>query len=365
MKVFSTELHRDSEKEAWNTYVSGYECGSLYGMAEWGDVIRDVYGHDSIRLVAIAEGAGGREIVGVLPLVAMRSRIFGNRLVSMPYLDMGGVVADTPEVEKALIAKALEVGGQIRAKRIEVRQVSALSGLEGLDRVRLGQGDIPFFVFREKERMLLTLPSTAGALWASFKSKLRSQIRRAMKEGLTVHIGESELVDAFYTVFAENMRDLGSPVHAKALFSGVMKAFKGRAKIVVIQKGEITVSASLMCAHGDTLQNPWASSLRRYGHFSSNMLLYWSMLEYACENKCTTFDFGRSTPGEGTYRFKRQWGAEPHSLHWYQFIPEGATDADRKGDDKARFGKSIKYWQKMPVPLTTLIGPMVRGQISL
>lgn len=365
MQVFLTDLRREQEKEAWNTYVSGHECGSFYGMAEWGGVIRDVYGHESIRLVAFGEGTGGIEIVGVLPLVDMRSRIFGNRLVSMPYLDMGGVVADTPEVEKALIAKALEVGGQIRSKRIEVRQVRALSGLEGLARVSHGLGGTPFSVYREKERMLLSLPSTSGALWTSFKSKLRSQIRRAMKEGLTVHIGEEELVDAFYTVFAENMRDLGSPVHAKKLFCVVMKAFKGRAKIMVIKKDDTPISASIVCQHGETLYNPWASSLRRYGRFSPNMLLYWSMLEYACENKCTTFDCGRSTPGEGTYRFKMQWGAKPHSLHWYQFTPAGPVSAGKKASDKARFGKAVKYWQKMPVPLAKLIGPMVRGQISL
>ncbi|WP_300667737.1 FemAB family XrtA/PEP-CTERM system-associated protein [Desulfoluna sp.] len=365
MQIVTTDLDQDSEKEAWNHYVSHHECGSLYVRAEWGDVIRDVYGHDSIRLVAVGGGEGLKKIVGVLPMVHMRSRIFGNRLISMPYFDVGGAVADTPEIEEALMFKALDIGRTLGVKSLEIRQVRPIAALDDQADGRHEDRGNTLSVFKEKERMLLALPPSSESLWTSFKSKLRSQIRRAMKEGLTVDMGDEELIDTFYTVFAENMRDLGSPVHAKALFHGVMNAFKGRAKIVVVKKGGMPVAASIVCPHGKTLQNPWASSLRRYSRLSPNMLLYWAMLEYASDHRYSTFDFGRSTSGEGTYRFKKQWGAEPRPLHWYQWMCNNVSVGKTIRSDKDRFGRAAKYWQKLPVSVTTLLGPMVRGQISL
>ena len=95
------------------------------------------------------------------------------------------------------------------------------------------------------------------------------------------------------------------------------------------------------------------------------MLLYWTMLEYACDNGYKTFDFGRSSPGEGTYKFKQQWGAEPHPLHWYKMFLNGSTELVAGSTEKDKFSKAIQYWQKLPVPATRLIGPMVRKHIAL
>lgn len=365
MKILITDLDQGLRADVWNAYLAQHEYGSLYVMAQWCDVIRDVYGHRGIHLVAVEKRKGVEEIVGVLPLVNIRSRIFGNKLVSMPYFDMAGVVSDSSEIEKILLFKALELGRDFGVACVEVRQGKELSSLEGKECMAVGNRKHTLTVMRDKERMLLSLPASSGALWTSFKSKLRSQISRAMKGGLMVYIGDGELVDTFYSVFAENMRDLGSPVHAKKLFHQAMKAFKGRAKIVVVKKDGVPVSASMVCGYGETLQNPWASSLRRYSRLSPNMLLYWRMLEYACDNGYTTFDFGRSTPGEGTYRFKKQWGAEPFPLHWYRFTPDGVPVSKGRASERDRFCKVMTYWQKMPVSLTKLVGPLVRGQISL
>ena len=114
----------------------------------------------------------------------------------------------------------------------------------------------------------------------------------------------------------------------------------------------------------DTLENPWASALKEYSRLSPNMLLYWSMLEYACDNGFSYFDFGRSSPDEGTYKFKEQWGSKPTPLHWY-YISLNNQPIDEETSEKAKFEKAIRYWQKLPVPVTEIVGPMIRKHIGL
>jgi len=365
MHIICTDTDRDITQESWNAYLATHANGSLYAMAQWGDLVREVYGHRGIRLAVVERRHGADEIVGVLPLVDMRSRIFGHRLVSMPYVDMAGVVADSPEIERALVARALELGREAGASSVEVRQAGALSAFTQAESMGAGEMGHTLTVTRDKARMVLALPASSEALWASFKSKLRNQISRGVKEGLTVRVGGDELVAAFYTVFAENMRDLGSPVHSKKLFYRVMQTFPNQARVVLVEKEGVPVSAAVVCAFEKTLQNPWASTRRRFNRLSPNMLLYWSMLEYACHEGHTSFDFGRSTPGEGTYRFKKQWGSDPYPLYWYRFTPGVAPAWQGRDGERDRFGKVMACWKKLPVSLTRIIGPMVRGQISL
>jgi FemAB-related protein (PEP-CTERM system-associated) len=212
--------------------------------------------------------------------------------------------------------------------------------------------------------MPLKLPGSSRELMESFKSKLRSQIKKPMKEGLDVRSGGKELVEDFYKVFLVNMRDLGSPVHSKKLILSVLDEFENRARIFLVYKGKEPVASSLVIGFGKTLNNPWASSLKEYSRLSPNMLLYWGMLEYACDNGFEVFEFGRSTPGEGTYRFKEQWGATPAALHWHTISLKGPQHTEVQ-TEKDRFAGAVRYWQKLPVPVTRLIGPYIRKYIGL
>jgi FemAB-related protein (PEP-CTERM system-associated) len=212
--------------------------------------------------------------------------------------------------------------------------------------------------------MLLKLPSSSEILIKSFKSKLRSQINKTLKEDLYSKIGGIELLEDFYEVFSINMRDLGSPVHSKKLVRAVLEEFQKESKIVVIYKESQPVACSLIVGFKDTLENPWASALKQYSRLSPNMLLYWTMLEHASNGGYAYFDFGRSSVDEGTYKFKEQWGAEPRPLHWYYFL---ADDHPMEEDDseKSRFDKAIQYWKKLPVFITKMIGPPIRKHIGL
>jgi lipid II:glycine glycyltransferase (peptidoglycan interpeptide bridge formation enzyme) len=198
----------------------------------------------------------------------------------------------------------------------------------------------------------------------SFKSKLRSQINRSLKEGFASSIGGLELLEDFYKVFLVNMRDLGSPVHSVELMRHVLGEFSERSRIFVVYKSEEPVASALVVGFDKVLRNPWASSLRKYASLSPNMLLYLRMLEFACDNGYRVFDFGRSTTGEGTYKFKEQWGAVPAPLYWYYISLDGKS-LGLESSGTERFKKATHYWRKLPLIVTKIIGPSIRKHINL
>lgn len=352
------------DRPAWNAYVCGHANGTLYHLFGWADVVRAAYGHathflmlseDDGRLAN--EGHSGRRILGVLPVVHMRHGILGNGLVSLPFLDGGGILADGTAAEERLLGEVVELGQRVGARYVELRQERALESGG-----RIGEGNV--VTRSHKVRMLLRLPASPGLLLESFKSKLRSQVKKALKEGFTCRAGGAELVDDFYSVYLVNMRDLGSPVHSIKLILHSLMAFADKAKIIVVYRSAKPVAAGLVIGFGNVLHNPWASSLRKYASLGPNMLLYWRMLEYACDLGYDAFDFGRSTPGEGTYKFKEQWGAVPETLHW-QYVSLDGRMPDVKAARNTRFGLAMRCWRKLPLIVTRIIGPGIRKHISL
>jgi hypothetical protein len=122
-----------------------------------------------------------------------------------------------------------------------------------------------------------------------------------------------------------------------------------------------------MLLHRHTVSIPWASSLRRFNRLNPNMLLYWNFLAFAADNGFTRFDFGRSTPGEGTWRFKQQWGARPEPLIWQNLTPDGRLLAAPTGESgtSGHRRKIEAVWRRLPLALTNAVGPMVRRHVSL
>ena len=192
-----------------------------------------------------------------------------------------------------------------------------------------------------------------------FKAKLRSQISKGMKNGLETRIGREELLEPFYSVFSRNMRDLGSPVHSKRFFQALFKYFRQDAYICLVTFEKHPVAAGFMFRFRDELKNPWASSLRKFRHLNTNMLLYWTMISFACDEGMRCFDMGRSSRGASTYRFKQQWGPEEKPLFWYSWSPAGQEPDERP--------ETLVYpaWRRLPVFVANIIGPLLRRHISL
>ncbi len=311
----------------------------------WLHVLAGGLGHTPYCLEALADD-GSTE--GLLPLAWVRSLLFGRYLVGLPYLNVGGVMADDACVAAALIDRAVDLAARLDVRHLELRHERPIEH-EAL-RHRL----------ETKVHMRLALPSAADALWRSFDPKVRNQVRKAEKLGLSVHTAGEELLPEFYDVFATNMRDLGTPVFPRRLFRAILRQFPGQAELRVVRQADRPIAAAIVVHGNGMTEVPSASSLRRYNATCANMLLYWGLLSSAIERGQRVFDFGRSSRASGTYRFKRQWGAEPHPAVWQYAVRRGSIGDLRR--ESGRYGLMIRLWQRLPVALTRLIGPpIVRG----
>jgi FemAB-related protein (PEP-CTERM system-associated) len=331
-------VRTDAAANRWDAFVGRQPSASIYHQSVWTTIVERAFGHETCRLAAECEG----EIVGVLPLVFFNSWLFGRFAVSMPFFNYGGLLAASPEVRHALLDAAVAETEQRGGSYVELRHTTHL---------------LPELLSKtHKVAMVLPLAESVDMQWQCIDRKLRNQVRKAEKSGVSVTQGGAELVDAFYQVFARNMRDLGTPVYSKRLFSEVTQRLPESTRIFCATVGGQPVAAALVVWHGNRIEVPWASSLREFNPLCANVLVYWEMLRFAIERRMSHFDFGRSTPNEGTFYFKRQWGAEPHSLVWeYWLAPEcSLPDLSPKNP---RFSLATSTWRKLPVSLTRLVGP--------
>jgi FemAB-related protein (PEP-CTERM system-associated) len=405
------KIIKSADSQLWDAYVYAHPQANLYHLSGWKSVIEETYGHKTYYLMAIKDtqksinptnfypacpvapedGTGvkffekdslpseilprpfnrgvadltgaANSVVGILPLVHLKHFILGDNLISIPFFDFCGILADNKETEIALLNEAVKLAEELGVKNIEFRNTALIHWSNNFDSINT-INPMGFYTKTNKVRMLFELPGTSKALMKSFKSKLRSQIKKSLKGGLKAKIGSLELLDDFYKVFSINMRDLGSPVHSKALMKNVVLEFKNNAKIIVVYSKDKPLAGSLVVGFKDTLENPWASALREYSRLAPNMLLYWTMLEYACDSGFKYFDFGRSSPDEGTFKFKKQWGAEAVTLFWhYISLDEKPINTDIS--EKSSFELAAQVWRKLPVSVTKIIGPPIRKHIGL
>jgi FemAB-related protein (PEP-CTERM system-associated) len=314
---------------------------SVYHLTIWRDVINRVFGHKTHYLCAKSEAG---EMVGILPLVQLKSRLFGNYLVSMPFFNYGGAVGLSVEIEDALMKDAVTLAKAQGCGHIEFR--------DNTNRVS------EWRVRTDKVILELPLPASTEILWSSLSSKLRTKIRRPQKEGAEVIHGRHELLSDFYHVFARNMRDLGTPVYPKVLFHSILNALPQSASVVVIRLGGQPVAAGFLLGFKDRLEVPWASSVREFNRLKINMLLYWELLKAAVEGGYKVFDFGRSTISSGTFDFKKQWGAEARQLYWHYWLSQGVA-MPQLTPDNPKYRSPIRTWQHLPLFLTNWLGPRI------
>jgi FemAB-related protein (PEP-CTERM system-associated) len=339
----SLEVTENSDRTAWNEYVARRDGGGLFYLAEWAKAFA-VYRLPVLRLAAVR---GGR-IVGALPLVWQRSLLFGNHFVGLPWFDAAGVLADDDQVREALVQRAVETAAGARAGSVQLRHVEPL--------------DLSRHVRTDKVLMRLALEQDPEQLWKRFKPTVRNQVRKAGKCGLVAERGGAELLGAFFRVYSENMRDLGSPSHSLRFFEAVLEAFAQQTTIYAVRlEGEV-IGAGLTMANGNRLEIPWASSLRRYNGLCVNHLMYWEILQDACRDGFEWFHFGRSSKDSGPYRFKRQWGAEPVQLHWY-FLATNGRIANPDSSPQKSYDWGSRLWRRLPLRLSQSLGPRIIAKL--
>jgi serine/alanine adding enzyme len=336
IKIMQLTTHNQQQ---WTHYVKNQPNATIYHSLEIKNVIEKTFNHKSLYLMAVDKN---EKVRGVLPLTRLKSQIFGDLYCAVPFFNYGGVLADNDSIETQLINHAWSTASERGSNHIEYRQTHRMSNLPCRD---------------DKVSMILALPKHKESLWQNFGSKLRAQVNKEATHAHQVKIGKHELVGDFYKVFAHRMRDLGTPVYSKQLFINMLNE-NASARVVVIYVKQKAASAGFIVGWRNTLEIPWASSIKDVNNQDNNMLLYWHILQFAIEEKYECFDFGRSSIDASTYKFKQQWGAVAQRLYWHYSLKE-QDEIPSITTHNPKYQLAITIWRLLPIWLTKIIGPHI------
>jgi serine/alanine adding enzyme len=330
----------DGDDAHWDEFIRRAADSTFCHQSGWRHIVEEVLGREYLPLVAVtADG----EWHGVLPLVRIRAPFLGHSLISLPFLNYGGPLG-TPAAQSVLIEAAVREVLRSRARVLQIRSRQPLPAIAPAG--------------PRKDMVVLALPDSADALWAGFPAKLRSQIRRPQKEGMEFRSGPGQLLP-FYDIFARNMRDLGTPVYSRRFFEAIAATFPEFVCGAVYLRDE-PVAAGAGFIWRDEFEMTWASCIRQYNPLAPNMLLYWSFMEHMIGRGVHTFNFGRSTPGASTHRFKVQWGGTFVPLSWVEWAP-GRRDGSSSPSSAARLASSA--WRRLPLPVANRLGPPLANRL--
>lgn len=351
MHISCLDLKEDATWEKWNNYIETHPNKTPHYRSEFLNIINKAFGHHCFGYVA--QDINGK-IMGILPMVQTQSYLFGNYATSIPFFNYGGILASSDEAEQSLLETMKTFAIQNKLSSFQLRQTNEILGAK-------------LSINKDKRCMLLTLPQEmkqVGEGHAKKRAKLRSQaqlaVRKSDEMGISVHqlFGHRELLNDYYEVFAHHMRDLGTPVYSKLFLETVLDALDSKVTLTVVYWGGKPVGCGFLIQYGDYMEIPWASTLREVNPFSVNTHMYWNILSHALNSGVKTFDFGRSSIDSGTYKFKKQWGAEPKQCYWHTWAPKG-KEAPDLSPNNVTFNLAIKLWKSLPVWLTKIIGPPI------
>jgi len=352
-----------AETKEYEAFIDQHTDATAYHHPAWMRAIEEAYGHRCWLITARnTQGA----MIGALPVCQMR-RPVSDALVSLPFCDLGGpltIAAEPPSpAAEMLLSGARDLMSRTGIDRLTLRERAGPLHDSREPPTTAGSG---LSSEAAKVSLLARLPESPDLLFQGFPAKLRSQIRKAEKNGLTASVATGPAaLKAFYPVFAANMHRLGSPVHGKNWFQALERHYGARLLVGLVRLGHRPVAAGIVLRQGQTACIPWASTRVEFNHLAPNMLLYWQLLRYVTEQGCRIFDFGRSTPGEGTFRFKRQWGAQPVPLVWREYCRDGSFTEQQPGAGGPARQWAEACWQRLPLTLANRLGPSLRRHISL
>ena len=337
--IKNLKIVTDISSVSWDEYINQHPNSTIYHSQAIRQVIENTFGHNCHYLAACDENG---KIQGVLPLTEMKSKLFAHFMVSLPFFNYGGILANTTQAKHELKKHASAMAEKIGAGHVEYRHCYP-------------EQEMP--TRQDKVTMLLNLPDSNDQLWSNLGTKLRAQVKKSERNGLTSKIGKKELINDFYKVFSINMRDLGTPVYSKELFTNMITT-NPSASICVVYRENKAVSAGFVIGWKNTLEIPWASTLKQANKYDANMKLYWEILKYAQNQGYKIFDFGRSSKDANTYRFKKQWGAKPYPLFWHYWLPENHS-LPKINPHNPKFRIMIATWKQLPMWIANNLGPFI------
>lgn len=326
------------DASVWDAFVAN-ATGTYCHQFGWKHVVERTYGLKTYYLAFRSTDTW----LGVLPLAIM-PRLPGGTLkaVSLPYCNYGGLLSAPGVNAEPLKTAAIEYLTRVGVSKIEFRDIA------------------PDMTDASEVTMILTFPENAEILWKQVGDKARNQVRKAQRAGLTLRWGRDQ-GDDLYTIYANNMGRLGTPVHSPKFVREILANFGEQADVLTVRHEGQAIGAMLLIKHGDTWADPMASCLAEFNKFNPNMLMYWEALRVACDAGAQSFDFGRSHKDSGTYRFKKQWGANEVALHYHSYkngllLPSASTNFYR-GQSAS---KLANIWRHLPDLVQNQLGPVVR-----
>jgi FemAB-related protein (PEP-CTERM system-associated) len=333
-------LATETDAAAWDEFLASHVHRTFAHRWNWSLILGKSFKVKPVYCVASRDGRA----VGIFPSTLMKSIVFGKFMISLPWLDYGGPLAESADIARGLVDYATAIARKAGCRFVEMRAVSE---------------PLPELVDKcEKYSFVLRLAENEEAIWQSIDGKAKNQIRKAIKSGLTVQFGGAELLEEFYKIFSRNMHDLGTPVWPKSLFAELFRHFPDDTEIALVKLGELSIGGGLVVHYLDYSAVPSASSYRNYLNLCPNNILYWEVIKRCFKRGSSYFDFGRSSLNAGTYNFKKQWIRNPSPQTWqYKLLTIDSLPELNPSNPKFRW--AINAWKLLPLPIANVLGPKI------
>lgn len=341
----NVSLLEDADEAAWDAFVLAQPQATFFHRAGWRRVIRQTYGHGTPFLLA----RGGGAIRGVLPLVHVRSRLFGDALVSTGFCVQGGILAADGMAATALAAAADAMGRERRVAYVELRgDEQELPGWRVKEGVYAG--------FRR------ALPAGEAENLQAIPRKKRADLRKALASRLTVETGVAPAL--FWPIYAESLRNLGTPVFPARLIAALQQEFGAAVEISLVRGADAQPLAALVSFYfKDQVLPYYGGALPAARPVHAYDLLYWSLMRRAVAQGARIFDFGRSKLGTGAYDYKRYWGFAPEPLR-YRYRLIGAREVPNVNPLNPRYRLMVEAWRRLPLPVANRLGPWLARHLA-
>jgi len=323
----------------WDAFVLACPEATFFHRAAWQGILRNVFRHPTYFLYAEQSG----EILGVLPLAHIKSRLFGNSLIALPFAVYGGVAASSPEA-----ASALEQAAQSLARKLDVDHLEFRN-------IQPRHADWPtqdlYVTFRKA-----ILPDVEANMLA-IPRKQRAMVRKGINNGLIATVDQKS--DRFFKLFADNVHRHGTPALPKRYFDTLLKVFGDDCEILTVTTPDGQPLSSVLSFYfRDEVLPYYAGDDETARNFAANDFKYWELMRRSCERGLKVFDYGRSKVGTGPYSFKKNWGFEPQALH-YEYCLYKRDSIPQNNPNNAKYKLLIEAWRRMPISLANLIGPHI------
>jgi FemAB-related protein (PEP-CTERM system-associated) len=335
---------RDANDLEWDHYVRAQPLATFFHLSGWKAVVEESLNHACYYLVA----RQAAKIVGVLPLTHVRSKLFGDSLISNGFCVYGGPVVESPAALQALDAAAIDLAKDLRVGRIEYRLRRPLHSNWHCNR----ETYVTFRkqIDRDPMKELVSIPR-----------KQRAMVRKGMKHGLKGVVNDN--VHRFYPLYAESIRNLGTPVLSRRYFECLKSVFASESEIITVMSGGQPLTSVLSFFFQDEVLPYYGGGSGAARECAANDFMYWEVMRRACEAGVRVFDFGRSKVGTGSFAFKRHWGFDPEPLHYENHLLLTAR-VPEINPLNPRYALMIAAWKRLPLSVTNAIGPFVARELA-